>query len=109
MTAYSISDIGVSSITVAELHYGVMKSAQPVKNQQALDHFLVPLTIIDFDSDAAITYAQIRADLEAKGTPIGSMDTLIAAQALSQNLTLVTNNTKEFLRVPSLVVEDWTV
>jgi len=105
----AITDVTLSSITVAELQFGVEKSTRPDQNQQALDQFLVPLTILDFDYNAALTYGQIGAYLEAQGTPIGSLDTLIAAQALSQSLTLVTNNTKEFSRVPGLAIEDWTV
>lgn len=105
---YSILDIGVSSITVAELQFGVQKSNQSLHNQQALDLFLIPLTILDFDYDAATTYARIRAYLESQGTPIGPLDTLIAAHALSQNLTLVTSNTREFSRVSGLTIEDWT-
>jgi tRNA(fMet)-specific endonuclease VapC len=108
LTAYSINDIGISAISVAELQFGVHKSAQPAQNQQALDQFLVPLTTLDFDYTAAVIYGQVRSYLEAQGTPIGSLDTLIAAHALSQNLTLVTNNTKEFSRVPNLMVEDWS-
>ncbi len=103
-----IWDLAVSSITVAELQFGVRKSSLPARNQRALDEFLVPLVILDFDYDAAISYGHIRAYLEARGTPIGPLDTLIAAHTLSQELTLVTNNTREFSRVPGLTVEDWT-
>ena len=109
LTQFSIIDIGISSITVAELHYGVQKSSQPAQNQQALDQFLIPLTTLDFDHGAAAAYGQIRAHLESLGTSIGSLDMLIAAQALSRNLILVTGNTGEFLRVPNLNVEDWTI
>src|SRR5438105_3669705 len=108
LAAHPISDIGISSITVAELQYGVQKSSNPEQNQQALDLVLVPLTILDFNYEAAISYDRIRAHLEAQGTPIGSLDTLIAAQALGHRLTLVTNNIKEFSRVPDLAIEDWT-
>jgi len=105
---HTITDAGVSAITVAELHYGVKKSSQPARNQQALDQFLIPLTILPFDDGAAAAYGQIRADLEAQGLPIGGLDTLIAAQALSHGLTLVTNNVREFGRVAGLAIEDWT-
>src|SRR2546427_810309 len=99
-----ISDIGISSITVAELQFGVQRSSRPAQNQLALDQFLIPLNILDFDYDAAAAYGRVRAHLEAQGTPIGSLDTLIAAHALSRGLTLVTNNTRAFSRVPGLAV-----
>ena len=105
--AYVVGEIGVSVITVAELEFGVQKSQHPVQNQQALEKFLLPLTLVDFDYLAAITYGHIRAILETQGTPIGSLDTLIAAHALSLDLTLVTNNTREFSRVPNLKVVNW--
>ncbi|MSP11477.1 MAG: type II toxin-antitoxin system VapC family toxin [Chloroflexi bacterium] len=109
LTQYAPSDIGISAITVAELYLGVHKSSQPFRNQQALDQFLIPLTVVDFDMDAAITYGHLRADIEVQGAPIGSLDMLIAAQALSRSLTLVTHNTREFERVPDLIVEDWVI
>ena len=108
LTSHSIVDIGVSAMTVAELQYGVQKSSQSIQNQYALDQFLLPLTIIPFDADDALIYGQVRARLEAQGLPIGAIDTLIAAQAVHYNLILVTNNVREFARVPNLVVEDWT-
>lgn len=104
----AISDISVSAITVAELQFGVSKSRQQAQNQQALNQFILPLTVLDFDYDATILYGQIRAHLEAQGTPIGSLDTLIAAHALSKNLTLITNNTKEFSLFPGLAIDDWS-
>ncbi|MEM8535723.1 MAG: type II toxin-antitoxin system VapC family toxin [Chloroflexota bacterium] len=108
LTQQTYTDVTISSLTVAELQYGVQKSKRPVQNQQALDHFLLPLTIIPFDEQATMKYGEIRAHLEAQGTPIGAIDTLLAAQALSHNLVLVTNNVREFARVPSLTVEDWS-
>ncbi len=104
---YNVGDIGISSITVAELEFGVQKSKFPEKNQQALAQFLLPLTIVDFDFAVAIMYGKIRAILEKQGTPIGSLDTLIAAHALSLQVTLITNNVKEFNRVPNLKLENW--
>jgi tRNA(fMet)-specific endonuclease VapC len=101
--------LAISAVTFAELLYGVMKSAHPQKNQTALEKFTTPLEVLDFDASACIEYAHIRAHLEKQGTPIGSLDTLIAAHALSRNLTLVTNNTKEFMRVPSLKLENWVL
>lgn len=102
-----LGSVGISSITMAELEYGVKKSQQPEKNQLALNQFLIPLDIFDFDSNAAFEYGIIRADLERKGTPIGSLDTLIAAHARSLDITLVTNNEREFERVPGLRIENW--
>ena len=106
-TTYSVGDIGVSSITAAELHFGVQRSLHPVQNQQALEQFLLPLTIVEFDYNAAVAYGRIRATLERQGTPIGALDTLIAAQAVSLGVTLVPNNTREFARVPNLKLENW--
>lgn len=103
----SKDEIFVSSIVVAELWYGVAKSHKKEQNKSALENFLAPLTIVDFDIIAAKFYAVIRADLESKGLIIGSNDILIAAHALSLGLTLVTNNTKEFGRVNGLKLENW--
>lgn len=105
--AYQIGDIGISSITVAELEFGVQKSQFPTKNQQALAEFLLPLQIADFDNAAAVIYGNIRATLEKKGTPIGSLHTLIAAHALSLQTTLITNNVKEFSPVLDLKLDNW--
>lgn len=104
---YQVGDIGISSITVAELEFGVQKSQYPAKNQQALAQFLLPLEIVNFDHAAATIYGDIRAKLENQGTPIGSLDTLIAAHALSLQVILITNNIKEFSRVPNLKSENW--
>ena len=92
---------------MAELQYGVWKSQYREQNQRALSQFLIPLVIADFDEQAASVYGKVRATLEAQGTPIGSLDTLIAAHALSLNVTLVTNNIREFSRVPGLRLENW--
>lgn len=101
-------EICISSITYAELMYGVEKSQAIEKNHLALSLFLSPLTILDFDSQAAESYGQLRAELERNGIPIGPMDVLIAGHAKSRNLILVTNNTREFCRVDALALEDWT-
>ncbi len=106
---YQIGDIGISSITLAELRYGVAKSTHREKNAKALDEFVIPLEVVPYDESAAYVYGDIRATLEKAGTPIGSMDMLIAAHAVSLGIPLVTNNTREFLRVPSLNIVDWTV
>ena len=103
----TIGDIGVSSITVAELAYGVQKSLRRKQNQEALLQFLSPLVIAEFDSDAAFSYGQIRATLAGQGTHIGALDTLIAGHAVSLGARLVTNNEREFSRVPGLAVENW--
>lgn len=98
--------IGISSITQAELDFGVAKSGSP-RNRRALDKFLLPLDVHDFDAQAARTYGDLRAHLETQGTPIGGMDMLIAAHALTLEYILVTNNTREFQRVPDLKLENW--
>ena len=105
--SYSVGEIGLSAITVAELAYGVQKSSRPQQNQNALDHFLAPLVVATFDAQAAATYGDIRTQLEQARTPIGALDTLIAAHALSLGVTLVTNNVSEFSRVPNLRVVNW--
>jgi len=107
--AYSVGDIGISSITLAELGFAVEKSQHIQKNQEALDAFVLPLEIADFDEKAAMVYGVIRAELEKAGNPIGSMDMLIGAHAMSLDLTLVTNNTREFQKIKHLKVVDWTI
>jgi len=103
----SIGSVGLSTITVSELTYGVTKSSNPEKNRDALEQFLLPIESLDFDMNAAIEYGKIRTYLEKKGTPIGPLDTLIAAHAKSLNVILVTNNTREFSRVPHLSIQNW--
>lgn len=100
-------DIGVSAITVAELEFGAAKSKWPDQAREALARFLLPLAALAFDRAAAEAYGPLRAWLEAQGKPIGANDLLIAAQALASGLTLVSNNTREFGRVPKLQVENW--
>ncbi len=102
-----VGEIGISSITAAELAYGVSKSRHVSKNRHALEQFLAPLEIAPFDQAAAWSYGRLRAQLEAKGTPIGSMDLFIAAHALSLGVRLVSNNLREFRRVPGLRLENW--
>lgn len=104
----SVGEIGISSITLAELRYGVSKSRQIERNQQALDEFLMPLEIAAFDEAAAGEYGVVRADLERAGRPIGSMDLLIGAHARSLGATLVANNTREFKLIRDLAVVDWS-
>ncbi len=104
---YQIGDIGISSITLSELRYGVAKSTHQEKNAKALDEFITPLEVVSFDEEAAHIYGEIRAYLEKAGTPIGSMDMLIAAHAVSLGIPLATNNTREFIRIPALTIIDW--
>ena len=106
-TQLNPGDVGVSSITVAELQYGVAKSTAKDKNAAALAAFLLPLEILPFDTESAVAYGSIRSRLEQEGRPIGSLDMLIAAQAVAHKLTLVSNNLKEFARVPELGCENW--
>jgi tRNA(fMet)-specific endonuclease VapC len=103
----ALSDIGVSSITVVELEYGVCKSQQQEKNRNALMQFLIPLEIVEFAQSAATVYGSIRSDLENRGLVIGAMDMLIAAHALSLGVTLVSNNVREFSRIANLSLENW--
>lgn len=105
---HEAAGLGLSSVTVAELEYGVAKSGS-MRNHRALQQFLEPLTIADFDRAAATCYGQIRALLEAAGTPIGPLDTQIAAHALALGVTLVSNNLREFSRIPGLRFENWAV
>lgn len=100
-------DVAISSITFAELQYGVQKSSMPEKNQQAIEQFLLPLEIVDFNAKASVEYGVIRSDLEKRGIPIGSLDFLIAAHAKSLGLTLVTNNLREFSRIKGLKLVNW--
>lgn len=107
LTSHKPGDIGISTISVAELVHGAQKSNQTEQNMIALDQFLLPLEVADFDQSAAVVYGHVRSYLETRGTLIGSMDMLIAAQALSLEVILVTNNVREFKRVPNLEIEDW--
>ena len=104
----SEGELCVSSITYAELSHGVEKSSFPEKNRLALVLFLTWITILPFDAEAAEDYGAIRASLEKQGTPIGPMDLLIAAHAKARGLVVVTNNVREFSRVDSLQLEDWS-
>ncbi|MBI5198368.1 MAG: type II toxin-antitoxin system VapC family toxin [Nitrospirae bacterium] len=103
-----ISEVGISSITLSELEYGVAKSLKSEQNKLALTEFLAPIEVLSYNDMAARRYGGLRADLERQGTPLGSLDMLIAAHALSLGSVLVTNNESEFRRVPGLKVENWT-
>ena len=102
-----ISQIGISSITMSELVFGVYKSSKPEQNKLALAQFAAPLEILPFGDEAADFYGRLRTHLEKQGTPIGSLDMLIAAHALSIGSILITNNEKEFNRIPNLRIENW--
>ncbi|GAB4484114.1 MAG: type II toxin-antitoxin system VapC family toxin [Anaerolineales bacterium] len=107
LTRLAPGEVGVSAITVSELACGAQKSNFPAQNMAALEQFLLPLEIAEYGHAAATTYGKIRAELERNDQPIGAMDILIGAHALSLNIVLVTNNTREFQRIPNLKLEDW--
>jgi tRNA(fMet)-specific endonuclease VapC len=104
---HAVGDIGVSTVTVSELAWGVAKTGS-ARNRAALEAFLLPLEIAPYDLAAALRYGEVRADLARRGRPIGPLDTMIASHALSLGAALVTNNEREFGRVPGLHVENWT-
>jgi tRNA(fMet)-specific endonuclease VapC len=103
-----LEEIGISSLTVAELEYGAAKSRRPTDTRIALVEFLSPFRIVDFSESAAYEYGRVRAELERTGQIIGPMDLLIAAHALAENAILITNNEREFRRVSGLRLENWT-
>ena len=106
---YPVHEFGISSVTHAELQYGVEKSKYKSTNQDALDEFLLPLTVIPFHGKRLVEcYGKIRVLLESKGKTIGPLDMLIAAHALSLDLTVISNNIKEFARIPNLKCQNWT-
>ena len=104
---HSPQDVAICTITLFELQYGIEKSQYRQRSEDALAKFLLPLDIINLDRSAAIEAAAIRAQLERKGMPIGPYDLLIAGLARSRDMTLVTNNTKEFERIVGLSLENW--
>lgn len=99
--------IAISTITLAELSYGVEASAFPERNALALTQFLSIVDILPFDDESAAEYGKICAALKKQGTPIGIMDTLIAAHARAKKLIVVTNNVREFERVDGIIIENW--
>ena len=105
--AYKVGEIGISWVTLAELEFGVAKSQHLEKNQAALDEFVLPLEIANFDREVARVYGRVRATLEKKGTLIGSLDMMIGAHALTLGVKLATNNGREFSRIKGLTVVDW--
>lgn len=102
-------EVGISTVTLAELRYGADRSGDPPKNHAVIDAFLTTVSVREFDEEAASMYGSVRTVLESLGIPIGPLDNMIAAHALSLGLTLVTNNVREFSRVAGLVVEDWNL
>lgn len=103
------ASVGLSTIVLSELEYGVEKSQRVGQNRIALAQFVAPLEIVDYDGRAAREYGRLRCTLEREGQPIGPLDQLIAAHALALGCTLVTNNEREFKRVERLQVENWAI
>lgn len=101
-------EMAVAVMSVAELWFGALKSANPARGRAVTDAFLEPFDLLPFDEAAADSYASTRRHLESRGTPIGERDLIIAATARAHGLTVVTNNRREFERVPGLTLEDWT-
>lgn len=108
LVACQMGDVGVSSVTLAELAYGAEKSSLRDQNLIALQQFILPVEVASFDLLAAMEYGKIRAALEESGNLIGSMDMLIAAHASALRVVLVTNNEREFRRVDGLPLENWS-
>ena len=107
MSLLTPEEVGISSIVAAELWFGVANSQKRKKNEAALKDFLEFVTLLDWPCEASLLYGQVRAQLQKLGTPIGAMDLLIASHALFIDTVLVTNNTREFERVPDLKIENW--
>lgn len=107
ITKVNVEDLYISSITYAELFFGVLNSEYVEKNRVALALFLSNISVLNFDKQAAEAYGEIRTDLEKKGVPIGERDMLIASNAKALGYTLVTNNEREFNRIKGLKVENW--
>ncbi len=104
--AHEIDGLGISAITASELYWGVLKSGS-IRNRTTLEKFLSPLSVLDYDLAAAQHYGELRAFLEKQGKPISPLDQQIAAHALALGITLVSNNVREFERVPGLRLENW--
>jgi tRNA(fMet)-specific endonuclease VapC len=104
---FEIGELCISTITVSELMYGAFKSEHTEKNLKAIESFLMPFEIVEYDFMASVEYGKIRANLEKKGQVLGNMDMQIAGHALALDLVLVTNNTREFERVEGLGLDNW--
>lgn len=102
-------ELAISSISLAELEYGISKSSRVEENRAALKKFVRPLEIVNFDEVSASVYGSLRVKLEKKGQPIGGHDMLIASQAIALKIPLVTNNEKEFKRIENLTIENWCI
>ncbi len=100
--------IGVSIVTLAELRYGAACSAKPEANQQAINAFISGIAVVALDSAMTYTFAAVKADLRRQGMLLEDCDIFIAATARTYNLTLVTNNTQHFSRIPNLLLENWS-
>jgi tRNA(fMet)-specific endonuclease VapC len=109
MAAVAPADCAISTVTAYELYTGVEKCANPAQERSKVEMLLTTVWEMPFDPDAAREAAQVRALLESQGQPIGPYDVLLAGQALAQSLTLVTDNTREFSRVPGIALENWIV
>ena len=107
LRAYAIGDVGISAISYAELRFGIENSTRPVENLERLERFLLPLEILPFDAEAARVYGKVRTQLKQAGSPIGNNDLLIASHALSLEVAIATNNSREFSRVKNLRIEVW--
>lgn len=107
--AAEVGSLAASSVVTHELYYGAYRSQKVAFNLETLRLLFADLAILDFDREDARVAGEIRADLARQGTPIGPYDVLIAGQARARNLTLITNNTDEFARVPGLQLQDWTL
>ncbi len=107
LNSYPEKNIGISTIVLAELEFGVLRSGNPTRNRKAVDLVTEELALIPFDEAAAVEYGKVRLELEERGKVIGPLDMLIAAHARSAHVTLVTNNLREFQRVAALLVERW--
>jgi tRNA(fMet)-specific endonuclease VapC len=105
---HALGEVGLSTVTLAELEHGVAKSRLQEQNRRALERFVLPLETVPFEAGDSQACGPLRARLERLGTPIGPLDLLIASQALRRGLIVVTNNTREFRRVPKLALENWT-
>lgn len=103
-----LDEVATSTLVVAELRYGAAKSSHPAAEDRKVEELLAFFVVIPFDDAAANAYGGLRARLERAGESIGAIDTLLAAQSLSLSATLVTENVREFRRVPGLTVEDWS-
>lgn len=107
LLACSPEEVGLSAVTLGELAHGVARSRAPEKNKQALELFLAALQVVEFSAEAALTWGELRAQLDAKGVALGALDTMIAAHALSLGATLASSSPKAFRRIVGLKVENW--